>query len=88
MKHQSSQDEVRVNVPELYLVSAKDLKSPILVFEENLGLCESWQGKQYVWSVKDRRTKWSHLFPLATWRLGTSVKPSDLQQFCWCEWLK
>jgi hypothetical protein len=66
MKRQSSQDEVRVNVPKLYLVSAKDLKSPVLVFEENLGLCESWQGKQYVWSVKDRWTKWSHMFPLAT----------------------
>jgi hypothetical protein len=23
-----------------------------------------------------------------TWRLGTSVKPSDLQQFSWHEWLK
>jgi hypothetical protein len=42
MKRGSSQDEVRVNVPELYVVSAKDLKSPVLVFEENPGLCESW----------------------------------------------
>jgi hypothetical protein len=33
-------------------VSAKDLKSPVLVFEENLGLCESWRGKRYVWSVR------------------------------------
>jgi hypothetical protein len=64
MKRGSSQDEVRVNVPELYLVSAKDLKSPVLVFEENPGLCESWRGKQYVWSVRDRRTEWSHMFPL------------------------
>jgi hypothetical protein len=32
MKRGSSQDEVRVNVPERYLVSAKDLKSPVLVF--------------------------------------------------------
>jgi hypothetical protein len=39
MRRGSSQDEVRVNVPELYLVSAKDLKSPVLVFEENPGLC-------------------------------------------------
>ncbi len=45
MKRGSSQDEVRVNVPELYSVSAKALKSPDLVFEENPGLCESWQGK-------------------------------------------
>jgi hypothetical protein len=45
MKRGSSQDEVRVNVPKLYLVSAKDLKSPVLVFEENLGLCESLRGK-------------------------------------------
>jgi hypothetical protein len=66
MKCGSSQDdEVRVNVPELYLVSAKDLKSPISVFEENPGLCESWGGKHYVWSVRDRRTdEWSHMFPL------------------------
>jgi hypothetical protein len=64
MKCGSSQDEVRVNVPKLYLVSAKDLKSPVLVFEENPGLCESWQGKRYVWSVRDRRTEWSHMFPL------------------------
>ena len=40
MKHGSSQDEVRVNVPKLYSVSTKDLKSPVLVFEENPGLCE------------------------------------------------
>jgi hypothetical protein len=45
MKCGSSQDEVRVNVPKLYLVSAKDLKSPVLVVEENPGLCESWRGK-------------------------------------------
>jgi hypothetical protein len=64
MKHGSSQDEVRVNVPELYSVSAKDLKSPVLVFEENPGLCELWQGKWYVWSVRDRKTEWSHMFPL------------------------
>jgi hypothetical protein len=64
MKCGSSQDEVRVNVPELYSVSAKALKSPVLVFEENPGLCESWQGKWYVWSVRDRRTEWSHMFPL------------------------
>jgi hypothetical protein len=51
MKHGSSQDEVRVNVPKLSSVSAKDLKSPVSVFEENPGLCESWRGKQYVWSV-------------------------------------
>jgi hypothetical protein len=48
MKRGSSQDEVRVNVPKLYPVSAKDLKSPVLVFEENPGLCESWRGKRYV----------------------------------------
>jgi hypothetical protein len=54
MKHGSSQDEVRVNVPKLYSVSAKDLKSLVLVFEENPGLCESWRGKRYVWSVRDR----------------------------------
>jgi hypothetical protein len=35
MKCGSSQEEVRVNVTELYSVSAKDLKSPVLVFEEN-----------------------------------------------------
>jgi hypothetical protein len=64
MRHGSSQDEVRVNVPKLYLVSAKDLKSPVLVFEENRGLCESWQGKRYVWSVRDGQTEWSHMFPL------------------------
>jgi hypothetical protein len=64
MKRGSSQDEVRVNVPKLYLVSAKDLKSPVLVFEEHPGLCESWRGKRYVWSVRDRRTEWSHMFPL------------------------
>jgi hypothetical protein len=64
MKCGSSQDEVRVNVPELYSVSAKDLKSPVLVFEENPGLCESWRGKRYVWSVRDRQTEWSHMFPL------------------------
>jgi hypothetical protein len=45
MKRGSSQDEGRVNIPKLYSVSAKDLKSPVLVFEENPGLCESWQGK-------------------------------------------
>jgi hypothetical protein len=42
MKRGSSQDEDRVNVPELYSVSTKDLKSPVLLFEENPGLCESW----------------------------------------------
>jgi hypothetical protein len=36
MKHGSSQDEVTVNVPELYSVSAKDLKSPVLVFKRIL----------------------------------------------------
>jgi hypothetical protein len=64
MKRGSSQDEVRVNVPKLYSVSAKDLKSPVLVFEENPGLCELWGGKWYVWSVRDRKTQWSHMFPL------------------------
>jgi isopentenyl diphosphate isomerase/L-lactate dehydrogenase-like FMN-dependent dehydrogenase len=64
MKRESSQDEVRVNIPKLYLVSANDLKSPVLAFEEHPGLCESWQGKLYVWSVRDRQTKWSHMFPL------------------------
>jgi hypothetical protein len=64
MKRGSSQDEVRVNVPKLYSVSTKDLKIPVLVFEENPGLFESWQGKRYVWSVRDRRTKWSQMFPL------------------------
>jgi hypothetical protein len=64
MKHGSSQDELRVNVPELYSVSSNDLKSPVLVFEENPGLCESWQGKWYVWSVRDWQTEWSHMFPL------------------------
>jgi hypothetical protein len=48
MKHGASQDEARVNLPEPYSVSAKDLKSPVLVFEENPGLCESWQGKCYI----------------------------------------
>jgi hypothetical protein len=43
MKHGSLQDEVTVNVPKLYSVPAKDLNSPVLVFEENPGLCESWQ---------------------------------------------
>jgi hypothetical protein len=57
MKRSSSRDDVRVNVPKLYSVSAKDLKSSVLVFEENPGLCESWQGKRYVWLVRDRRTK-------------------------------
>jgi hypothetical protein len=57
MKRGSSQDEVKVNVPKLYLVSAKHLKSPVLVFEENLGLCESWRGKRYVWLVRDRWTE-------------------------------
>jgi hypothetical protein len=60
----SSQDRPGLNVPKLYTVSAKDIKSPVLVFEENPGLCESWQGKQYVWSVRDHWTKWSHMFPL------------------------
>jgi hypothetical protein len=64
MKRGSSQDEIRVNIPELYSVSAKDLKRPVLVFEENPGLCESWQGKRYVWSVRDWWTEWSHMFPL------------------------
>jgi hypothetical protein len=63
MKRGSSQDEVRVNVPKLYLVSAKDLKNPVLVFEENCGLCEPWQGKQYVWAVSNWQTEWSHMFP-------------------------
>jgi hypothetical protein len=45
MKRGSSQDEVRVNVPKLYLVSAKNLKCPVLVFEENPGLCQSLRGK-------------------------------------------
>jgi hypothetical protein len=47
-----------------YSVSAEDIKSPVLVFEENHGLRESWQGKQYVWSVRDQQTEWSHMFPL------------------------
>jgi hypothetical protein len=51
MKRGSSQDEVRVNVSKLNLVSAKDLKSPVLMFEENRGLCESWQGHRYVWQA-------------------------------------
>jgi hypothetical protein len=64
MKRGSSQDEVRVNIPELYSVSAKGLTSPVFVFEENPGLCESWQGKLHVWSVRVWWTKWSHMFPL------------------------
>jgi hypothetical protein len=64
MKHGSSQDEVRVNVPKLYSVSANDLNSPVLVFEKNPVICESWRGKQYVWSVRDWQTKRSHMFPL------------------------
>ncbi len=64
MKHGSSQDEVRVNVPKQYSVPAKDLNIPVSVFEENPGLCKSWQGKWYVWSVRDRQMEWSHMFPL------------------------
>jgi hypothetical protein len=64
MKHGSSQDEVRVNIPKLFSVSANDIKSPDWVFEENPGLCESWGGKWYVWSVRNRQTKWSHMFLL------------------------
>jgi hypothetical protein len=62
MKHGSSQDEVRVNVPKLYSVLAKDLNSPVLVFEENPGLCKSWQGKRPV--SKGPETEWPHTFPL------------------------
>jgi hypothetical protein len=64
MKRGSSQDEVRVNIPKLYSVPAKDLNSPVLVFEENPGLCKSWWRKQYDLSVRDRQTEWSHTFPL------------------------
>jgi hypothetical protein len=71
-------------------VSAKDLKSPVLVFEENPGLCESWQWKQYVWSGSKGlvdRVDWVVTYVSITWRSGNSLKPSDLQQFCWCVWL-
>jgi hypothetical protein len=49
-----------VNIPKLYSVPAKVLNSPVLVFEENPGLCKSWQGKRYAWSVRDQQTEWSH----------------------------
>ena len=57
MKCGSSQDEVQVNIPRLYLVPAQDLKIPALVFKEKLGICESWQEELCVLSVRtDTRT--------------------------------
>jgi hypothetical protein len=90
MKRGSSQDEVRVNIPKLYLVSAKHLKSPVLVFEENPGLCESWRGKQYVWSVRDRRTEWSK-WPttiLLTWMTKVVQVTAVIVDYSWLIWYK
>jgi hypothetical protein len=53
-----------INIPELYAVSANDIHESALVFEENPGLCESWSGKRYVWSVKEWREEWCNMFPL------------------------
>ena len=43
-----------ITVPALYAVSTKDIHKSVLVFEENPGLCESWSGKRYIWSVSRR----------------------------------
>ena len=53
-----------VNIPDLYAVRAVDIHESVLVFEEQPGLCESWDGKRHVWLVKDRCKEWCHMFPL------------------------
>jgi hypothetical protein len=63
MKHVSWQG-LGVNIPELYAVSTVDIHKSVLVFEEQPGLCESWDGKRHIWLVKDQRKDWCHIFPL------------------------
>jgi hypothetical protein len=53
-----------VNIPELYAVSTVNIHKSDLVFEEQPGLCKSWDGKRHIWLVKDRRKEWCHMFLL------------------------
>jgi hypothetical protein len=53
-----------VNIPDLYAIRAADIHKSILVFEEQPGLCESWDGKRHILLVKDQRKEWCHMFLL------------------------
>ena len=48
-----SQQGLWVNIPDPYAVRAADIHESVLVFEEQPGLCESWDGKRHLWLVKD-----------------------------------
>jgi hypothetical protein len=82
MKCGSSQEEVQVNIPKLYSVPAQDLNSPVLVFEENPGLCKSWQGKQFVLSVKDQCTECPVCFHYQTIRQSAETNLPTITMAC------
>ncbi len=52
-----SMDHHKTRSKWMYPNYTQHLKSSVLVFEENPGLCESWWGKQCVWSVKRELTE-------------------------------
>jgi hypothetical protein len=59
-----SQQDLGVNIPELYAICTADIHESVLVLEEKPGLCDSWDGKRHIWLVKDQCKEWCHMFPL------------------------
>ena len=52
-------------VPNLYSVDVDNIQDNVLVVEEEPGLCETWEGHRYVWTVSDRKARWPLLYPSA-----------------------
>ena len=52
-------------VPCLYSVDVESIQDNVLVIEEEPGLCETWEGHRYVWTVSDREARWPLLYPHA-----------------------
>ncbi len=66
MKCGSSQEEVQVNIPKLYLVPAQDLNSPVLVFEEN----PNARSVLYVFTIRQLGNLQKLTYQLLQWHVG------------------
>jgi len=52
------------NLPNLWCVEVENIDDNTLVWEEEPGVAETWQGSRNVWVVVDREDTWHELFPL------------------------
>jgi len=53
------------SLPSLYSVDVDTIQNNVLVVEEEPGLCESWEGDRYIWTVSEREAQWPLLFPVS-----------------------